>query len=308
MALNDHELWVPEEWGGPVLTAVMQTSAVEALARIEPMNTTTRHVPREGGIDVQVIEKGGTYNEDATDDDEVVLTARKFGRAISLADEDIKDAEQLVDIINSKKVSWASSYAKGFDNASVGVIGPVSVAAGRPFQSVREAVRTTDSDLGYTADTNFLASAGTVTYDDLSQVLGMYEDGDYFSEADTVVIASPAFKRTFRDIKDDNGRPIFIQGKDGTPDTLFGYPARWSAGARTSTSVSKAPTGNPLLVVGNRQYLIVGRRSGPESFVAGADSGVGFLTDEAKLKMRARRGFAVGHPAAFAVLEQSAGS
>lgn len=308
MALNDHATWVPEEWGGPVLTAVMQTSAVEALGRPEAMNTDTKHVPREGGIGLDILDKGDTYTEDATSDDEVQLRARKFGRALSLADEDIKDTSGLVDIIDQKKLSWATSYAKGYDNACLGTIGTASMAANRPFQSVREAVRTTDAELGYTADTNFLASAGTVTYDDLSQVLGMYEDGDYFDEANTIVIASPAFKRTFRDIKDDNNRPIFVQGTGGTPDTLFGYETRWSPGARTSTAASKAPTGNPLLVVGNRQLLIVGRRSGPESFVAGADSGVGFLTDEAKLKMRARRGFAVGHPAAFAVLEQSAGS
>jgi HK97 family phage major capsid protein len=308
MAMNDHAVWVPEEWTGDVVTAVIQTSAVEALGRIEPMATTTKHVPREGGIDVQVIAKGGSYDEDATDDDEVVLTARKFGRAFSLADEDAKDLEALIEVLNLKKTSWATSFAKGYDNACLATIGVESMAYGRPFTSVREAVRTTDSDLGYTADTNYLASAGSVTYDDLSQVLGMYEDGAYFDEMSTVAIASPAFKRIFRDIKDDNGTPIFIQGRDGTPDTLFGYQAMWSAGCRTSTSMSKAPTGNPLMIVGNRQHLIVGRRSGPESFVAGADSGIGFLTDEAKLKMRARRGFAVGHPAAFAVLEHSAGS
>lgn len=308
MAMNDHAVWVPEEWGGDVLTAVEKTSAVEALGRIEPMTTTTKHVPREGGIGIDVIDKAGTYVEDDVDDDEVELRARKFVRAISLADEDIKDLDGLIDVLNVKKVAWATSYAKGFDNACLATIGPMSMTAKRPFVSVREAVRTTYSDLGYTADAHYLASAGDVTYDDLSQVLGMYEDGDYFDEANTIVIASPAFKRTFRDIKDDNNRPIFVQGRDGTPDTLFGYPARWTPGARTSTALSKAPTGNPLMVVGNRQFLIVGRRSGPESFVAGADSGVGFLTDEAKMKMRARRAFAVGHPAAFAVLEHSAGS
>jgi HK97 family phage major capsid protein len=308
MAVNDHATWVPEEWTGQVVTTVMKTSTIEAVARIEPMSTTTKHVPREGGIGLDILDKGDSYTEDATSDDEVLLTARKFGRGISLADEDLKDTEGLVDIINAKKTSWASTYAKGLDNACLGTIGSASMAADRPFQSVREAVRTTDADLGYTADTNFLASAGTVTYDDLSQVLGLYEDGDYFSEPDTIVIASPAYKRTIRDIVDSQSRPIFIQGRDGTPDTLFGYQVKWTPGARCSTSATPTPTGNPLLIVGNRQFLILGRRSGPESFVAGADSGVGFLTDEAKLKMRSRRAFAVGHPAAFAVLEQSAGS
>ena len=47
----------------------------------------------------------------------------------------------------------------------------------------------------------------------------------------------------------------------------------------------------------------MGRRSGPESYVADAASGVGFMTDETKLKVRARRAFALGHPRAVSVYE-----
>jgi HK97 family phage major capsid protein len=305
MTLNDHATWVPEEWGGPVLTQVLALSAVEALGRHEPMGTNTKHVPRDGGIGLDILDKGDVYTEDGTEDDEVLLTSRKFGRALSLADEDVKDAESLVDVLNAKKVGWAGSFAKGFDNACLATVGAQGMAANRPFTSVYQTVRTADADLGYTANANYVSTAA-VTYANLSEALGVYEDGSWFSDADTVVIASPAFKRIFRDILDENDHPIFLQGTAGTPDTLFGYTCFWSQGARTSTAATNAPTGNPLLIVGNQRLLIVGDRSGPESFVAGADSGVGFATDEAKLKCRARRGFAVGHPTGFAVLEQTA--
>jgi hypothetical protein len=57
------------------------------------------------------------------------------------------------------------------------------------------------------------------------------------------------------------------------------------------------------MIVVNREFLAIGKRSGPESRVAGPDTGAAFLTDEALLKMRARRAFALTHEKAAAVLE-----
>ena len=384
VALHTIEPWIPEEWDGPVVQKIMQTSAVEAVARPEPMGTQTKHVPRSGGMGMDILGKGDSYTEDANTDDEVLLTARKFGRAISLADEDIADTAGLINVLNTKRIDWATAYAKGFDNACLGTVGAESVAADRPFTSVYQALRTTNSGTSYTADDNYVRSgdslgavtftdtgdivtfnqnhglavgdrvvfgtittttgvtAGTtyyvitvpsattvtvsataggatlalttngssvsctklgVTYNSLSRTVGLYEQGDWFDPTDTIVIASPAFKQYVRDIKDTQGRPIFVAGNQNTPDTLFEYPVKWSLGARVATAATPAPTGNPLLVVANRQLLIVGRRSGPESYVADAASGVGFMTDETKLKVRARRAFALGHEKAAAVLE-----
>jgi hypothetical protein len=97
--------------------------------------------------------------------------------------------------------------------------------------------------------------------------------------------------------------PVFQQGAGASADTLFGYPIRWSLGARTHATNTDTPTGNPLLVVANRTQLILGVRSGPESFVADGNTGAAMLTDETLLKMRARRGFALGHEKAASVLE-----
>ena len=386
MALHTIEPWIPEAWEGPVVQKIMQDSVVEAIGRPEPMTTATKHVPRSGGMGLDVLGKGDTYSEDSSTDDEILLTARKLGRAISLAEEDLADTASLANVIDVKRLDWATSYAKGFDNGTLAVVGAESMAADRPFTSVYQAVRTTDSNISYTADANYVLAgdnlgavtftdsgdvvtfnqphglavndrvvsgtvttttgitAGTtyyvltvpstttvtlsatsggatlalttngsaismtklgVTYSSLSRTLGLYESSDWFDPTRTGVIAAPTFLQAVRDVKDTQGRPIFQQGANGSADTLFGYPIRWSLGARVTTAASAAPTGNPLLIVGNRDLLIVGRRSGPESYVADAASGVGFLTDETKLKVRARRAFAVGHPAGLAVLEAS---
>jgi HK97 family phage major capsid protein len=269
------------------------------------MATDTRHIPRSAGVDVNGVAKGSAYDEDTSTNDEVLLTAKKAGRAIRIADEDLQDSN--VAIIEQKRVDWATSWAKYLDNACLAVTAAESGVT-VPYTSVYKAIRTTNANTGYTADTNYVATAtgGVVTYNNLSSLLGKVEVGDYWEEGLTLVIAHPSLREKLRNIKDDQNEPIFVRGQggdSGTPDTLFGHRIRWSLGARTSATAVHNPTGNPLMIVVNREFLAIGKRSGPESRVAGPDTGAAFLTDEALLKMRARRAFALTHEKAAAVLE-----
>lgn len=305
MARNTFEDWIPEEWDSQVVQRVAQVSVVESEAREYPMATDTRHIPRSAGVDVNGVAKGSAYGEDESVNDDVLLTAKKAGRAIRVADEDLQDSN--VAILEQKRVDWATSWAKYLDNACLAVTAAESGVT-VPYTSVYKAIRTTNADTAYTADANYVASAtgGAVTYNNLSAVLGKVEVGDYWEEGLTLVIAHPSLREKLRNIKDDQNQPIFVRGQggdSGTPDTLFGHRIRWSLGARTSAVATHAPTGNPLVIVVNRDFLAIGKRSGPESRVAGPDTGAAFLTDEALLKMRARRAFALTHEKAAAVLE-----
>jgi HK97 family phage major capsid protein len=312
MARQTFEDWIPEEWGGAVVTKIRAVSAVESLARHEPMTTDTKHVPRSGGMGfVGAVAKGAAYGEDTAANDDVLLTARKLGRVVRIADEDLKDTAQVANIIETKKTDWARSYAIGFDNATLGVTAAENGGT-IPFTSLYKALRTTNSDTSYTADDNLISSAsGTaLTYANLSDLFGLVEDSNYWADSEMAVVAHPAFRKSLRGILDTENNPIFNEssagvagGGQGVISTVFGMPIRWSLGAKTHATSTDAPTGNPLMFVGNTQYLIVGDRSGPESMVAGADTGAAFLTDEALLKVRARRGFAVGDENAWAVLE-----
>jgi HK97 family phage major capsid protein len=305
MARNTFEDWIPEEWDSKVIMRVNQVSVIESEATPYPMSTDTRHIPRSAGVDVNGVSKGSAYGEDQSENDDVLLTAKKAGRAIRIADEDLQDSN--VAILEQKRVDWATSWAKYIDNAALAVTAAESGVT-VPYKSVYKAIRTTNADTDYTADDNYVATAtgSALTYNDLSSVLGKVEGGDYWDEGLTLVIAHPSLRERIRNIKDDDGMPIFVRGQggdSGTPDTLFGHRIRWSLGAKTSATAVHNPTGNPLLIVANREFLAIGKRSGPESRVAGPDSGAAFLTDEALLKMRARRAFALTHEKAAAVLE-----
>lgn len=303
MSRNTYEDWIPEEWGGAVITRVNQVSAVERLARREPMGTDTKHVPRSAGVGVAAVPKGNAYSEDTSTNDDVLLTARKLGKAIRIADEDLKDVP--TDIIANKQRDWSTSYGKFLDNATLAVTAAENGTT-IPFTSVYYALTQSNSDTGYTGNDNLTQTgSGGPTYANISATFADYEAGDYHDDAETVAIAHPAFKQTFRGILDSQNRPIFQEGAGDGIDRLFGAQIFWSNGAKTSATATDTPSGKPLLVVGNKGFLVLGVRSGPESMVAGADSGAAFLTDEALLKMRARRGFAVGHEKAFAILEDN---
>lgn len=311
MARQTFEAWIPEEYESAVYQRVRQLSAVEALARRIPMGSQTKSTPRSGGMGLAMVAKGGTYSEDTSANDEVILRAQKFGNAVRIAEEDIDDS--LADIVNTKLSDWATSYAKGLDNACLGV----SVARGTSgcaFDSVYYQLTQANAATGYTANANLIKSAGDVTYKKLSQMLSLLETGDYWDEANLALIAHPAFKAITREILDNNGRPILNESSNGTagggqgatPDRLFGYPVHWSLGARTSTTVTANPTGNPLLFAANTDFLQLGVRSGPESIFIDGRPGLSALTDESILKMRSRRGFALGHEKAVSALEVTA--
>ncbi len=292
MARNTMEAWIPEEWEtSRVIQSINQISAVEALSARIPMASDTKHVPRTAGMDVAVVAKGGTYGEDTSLNDEVLLSAVKFGKAVRIAEEDIDDS--VANILNAKMIDNASLAVSAAENGTT-----------IPFTSLYQLLNTTDSNLSYTGGDNITtaSSAGAPTYAEFSTAIGDVEAGDYFDPGNMVAIAHPAFRKSLRGVLDDQNRPIFMEGLSGTPDTIFSVPVRWSLGAKLSATATSAPTGRPIMAFVNPELLLLGVRSGPESvFIDGRD-GLSALTDESILKMRARRGFAYGHPAGASIL------
>ena len=312
MARNTMEAWLRDEQGSDVIRRIEYNSVAESIFRSVPMSGATKTEPRMADMSVAVVAKGSAYGEDTAANDEVLLTAVKFGTALRIAEEDIDD--QIANIIEAKKLSWASNFGVLLDSATIGT----SAAANGgtvPFTSIYRAVTTADAAVGYTANANYLSAIAAVTYDNLSDLASKIEGSGYGAPGN-VYIAHPVFKGVLRKIKDGQGRPIFEPSpREGSPDTLFGYPIHWSGGAVVSATASatqaatlvgagvKGTAGNPLIAFGNPEYALLGKRSGVESVVIDGRDGLSALTDETILKVRARRAFVLGNVKAFAVLE-----
>lgn len=313
--------WIAVETGDVAIQALMTNSATEALARPEPMATDTKQVPRSGEFDISSVAKGASYTETTGVNDYVQLTARKAGGVLRVAEEDITDTGP--DVLATKRVGAARNMAKFYDNATLGTSGTENGTT-ILYTSVYKALRTTNSASGafaYTADANYRAinfsttASGAAGYIALSNVLAIYEQGDFYDEGNTIVIASPFWKQAFRNVVDSQGRPIFHEAMNqGRPTaTLFGFPVTWSMGARVSATNTSRPTGNPLLIIGNRDFLIKGMANlsrqiatpNPGFAIQRAANGVGFLTDEALMKAAMRRGFVLGTENGFALAEKT---
>ena len=312
MAAINVASWIAEPQDSTVITKVTQLSAIESNSTPKPMTSLTKSFPRSGGADVAEVAKSGVYGEDSNTHDEIILTAKKFGRVFRIAEEDLDD--NLVSVLDTKKTDFATAYAKFIDNACFGTTS--AVGGGTPFVSIYRALTTANTATGYTANQNYLSLTGSgvgvpavLTYDALSDLLALLESGDYFDEAATVIAAHPRMKSALRKIKDANQNPVFVDAVGtSVPPTLFGYPLKWSLGARTSATASANPTGNPLILAYNKSFAFLGVRSGPESVIINGKDGTAALTDETLLKVRARRGFGLAMEYAAAVLELKAGT
>ncbi|MEV6648065.1 phage major capsid protein [Amycolatopsis sp. NPDC051371] len=301
--------WIPIETNPDVIQKVEQSSAVLRWGNHVPMSSNTKYTPRSGGVVIGRWAKSTSAPADSSPNDSVLLNTDKFGGKVVVAAEDMEDS--LASIVDAKSGDAGTSFGKLFDNVTLGITAAKGTS-GWGFDSLYYLLTQNDTVTGYTGNANLtLAGTGGITYDNLSASLGLYEVGDYFDEAETVVIAHPSFKQVLRGIKDGQGAPILNEssngtaggGQGGTP-RLFGYELQWSMGAKTSATGSATPTGNPFIVFGNRQFLQVGDRTQGELAVNFQDTetGIGVDTDENLLYFRARKAFAVGAPGAFSML------
>lgn len=291
--LTEANGFIPEENGSVAIQATLVNSVVEAFARREGMASRTKSVPRFVSDAADIVAEGTTIPDASVTLDEVILTARKYAQIFNISEEDVNDS--LVDVLNTYKREWASRWARKFDNACLGVYAVETGNDDAPFTSVLTAVAND-------APANLIQTGGDLTFEDISDALGKAEESVYFDAANTVFIAHPKMLGHIRKMETTGGNLVLPDPMGARPGSLFGYPLVISYGAAKSNAATDTPSGNPLLIVGNRQHMINGVRGTVESAVSrDAD----FSKDGVLLKMRVRRGFAVAKADAFAIVEKN---
>jgi HK97 family phage major capsid protein len=284
--------YILEEQGSTVIQDLIANSAVERFARREAMASRTKTVPRFVADAPAVVAEGGTIPEATATLDEIVLTAKKYAQIMHVSEEDLNDS--LPDVLTVYKREWASRWARKFDNACLGVNIAADGTDVAPYTSLYAAINWT---------TNRIQTGGALSYEDINNALGIAEDSSKFDAANTVWMAHPKMLKEIRGMIKGNNDLVLPDPLAGTPGSLFGYPLVVSYGAATSAAATDSPTGNALLIVGNRQMLINGVRGGVESVVS---RDAEFTKDGVLLKTRVRRGFAVADADAFAIVEKTA--
>jgi HK97 family phage major capsid protein len=292
--LTEANGYILEEQGSSVIQAMLVNSAVEQFARREAMASRTKSVPRFVADAPEVVAEGAAIPEAAATLDEVVLTARKYAKIFHISEEDVNDS--LVDVLNTYKTEWASRWARKYDNACLAVSAAQDGDDGQPFTSLYRLIAMPAQP------TNYIATGGSLSFADVNNALGIVESSDKFDAANTVFMAHPKMLAELRQLTGPNGDLVLPNALAGTPGSIFGYPLVVSYGAAVSAAATDNPTGNPLLIVGNRQMLINGIRGGVESVVS---RDAEFSKDGVLLKTRVRRGFAVADANAFAIVEKT---
>ena len=259
------------------------------------MASRTKSVPRFVADAPVVVAEGDEIPAASTTLDEVVLTAKKYAKLFHISEEDLNDS--LPDVLTTYKREWASRWARKFDNACLGVTAAGDGDDGQPFTSLYRAVYTNP-----VGASQIIQTAGALTFEDISNALGLVESSSKFDAANTVFMAHPKMIAHLRNMQTTAGNMVLPNPLAAQPGSLFGYPLVVSYGAATSAAATDAPTGNPLLIVGNRQMLINGVRGGVESVVS---RDAEFARDGVVLKTRIRRGFAVADASAFAIVEKT---
>jgi HK97 family phage major capsid protein len=304
--------WIPVGTDPNVITRIRQSSVVENFFNPVPMSTRTKDIPRSGGVTLARVGKGDAFGRQTHANDSITMRVDKLGGIVEIDEEDIEDS--LADIIDTKTLEAADSYARIMDNSGIAVTA-AKATHGWLYDSLYYTLTQADTLTNYTANSNITKTGtGGVTYDNLSSTLGKLEQSDWFDPGSLVIAGHPFFAQALRGIKDTNGRPIFVESSGGgaggavgnanmTGMSLFGFPFQWSMGLRTSAAGTSAPTGNPLLVMGNRRFLNRGDRSELEVGYQASTEGTGFDNDVNKLRFRARKGVAYGAPGAASILE-----
>lgn len=295
--LNHSNFYIPEQ-EGPVLEAVRRTSAVEAVAKKVNMTTDMARLKGVTGANPRIVAEGALIPDANLTFDNQVLEAFKYAEILPLSYEDVSDSSG--QFIEDYKVDWFSNFALKYDNAALGVTAAKGSTEGtladRPFNSVYYVA----SQAGAGALTQ---TAGVLTFEDVNAALTRVETAAHYDDGRGVIIAHPAFRGALRALKDADGNPVWSNGQalsGGVGETLLGKQLVFSRGARTSAAQTANPAGNPLLIIADRNNLISGVRSGPESVLS---TEVDFKTDVYNLKMRARRGFLAINSDSLAVVE-----
>lgn len=278
---------VPVEYANQIVALERQSSIVRRLARIFPMGSLTRKVPRElAKPAVSWVGEGTEPTLTKGTLDQITQTAKKLIAIIPFTDELLEDNNVSYDSFIAEVVATEM----GREEDKQAFVGDVS-GSSDPFNGVY-----------FASGTTAVTAAGAIpTYDELVDLM-MAIRAPYRGRA-SFVLSTTALKKVMK-LKDDQSRPIWSMPETGAPGRLLGKPYEESDQIPDTLGAARTGGTNTAILFGAWDGLWLSPRGGytvKASDSASNSSGKSaFTLDETWFKFRRREDITVANPEAFA--------
>lgn len=279
---------VPEEYSNEIIKLEEQESIIRQIARIFPMNTDVRNLPRQlTNVAVTWTGEGSAKTETNPTFDRLVQTAKKLAAVVKMTDELLEDNTAQLDRFIMQLV--AEAMAREEDR--VALAGDVS-GAGDPFNGVL-----------YAAGVNPVTMAGAnVIGDDIIDLI-MSLNSKYRMGA-TLITSTLGLKHIMK-LKDQNDQYLWAPPTASAPGTIWGVPYMISDELPVNLGTGTDET--PILFGNFKKHFFVSDRGGYEvkSSISASDivnSQSAFMEDETWFRFKKRMSLDVALPQAFSKL------
>jgi HK97 family phage major capsid protein len=270
---------IPDIVESEIIWFARERSIILQYGRVIPMTSEKHSWPRETAS--ATVAWGNTTSESEPVVDEVQLDAEELSCWAGIKNAHMADSRS--DIVAWLTANLGEAAGLELDNKAF-----TGVGTDDPFicSGILSAACGTDVTLASTS-TAFSQLGSTKLSEMIGALDGLRKQGARFFLHGSVL-------HFVRDLKDTNGRPIFMDGHigAGVPGTIFGYPY---------TEVIKCPSSSAsntaFMAFGNAQYFFVGRRL--DSATLDVDPYGLWTTNRTRYKIYQRWALEMGLPAAF---------
>lgn len=280
---------VPVEFANEIIKLERASGLIRTLARVFPMNSATRKVPR-GLVDpvVYVVGEGEEPTLSKGTLDQITQTAKKFMSIVPFTDEVLEDNSAGLDTYIAERIA----LAMGRKEDQIALVGDVS-GSSDAFNGVY-----------FASGVNSVSLDGaTLSFDDIINLM-MAPKTDYRGRGQ-FVLSTTALKKVMK-LKDDENRPIWVMPEAGNPGRILGKPYNESDQIPDTLGTTRANGTNTAILFGAWDSLWISPRGGytvKSSDSASNSAGKSaFTLDETWFKFRRRQDITVANPEAFAKL------
>lgn len=271
---------VPEEFGNDIIRLETEASILRSIARIFPMSTLTRRIPRQlTNVTVTWTDEGVAKTPTKPTLDRLTQTALKLAAIVKFSDELLADNSVGID----QFVKEIIANAMALEEDRCGFAGNTD-----PFIGVL-----------YAVGVNVVAMTGAnLAADDIIDLIFGVTAG--YRPGSSFVLSSQALQLVMK-LKDANGQYLWQAPAGDQPAKIWTYPYKVS----DQIPVNLGAGASSAILFGNwKKYLYVSDRGGYEvkSSISATDLGTNesaFMEDETWFRFKRRMSINVALPVAF---------